>query len=582
MATRPAACVRHCPPPVIVLIECDGRLRRPSAMQVFNMTRVGFYTLLSLALFAFHQPLSAQRQEGRPSSRVTVSQAQPSQTDSVTDREIGPFDPAEYIRIYEESGDKRILLYDSTRTGTLSSVLRADADSKIVIELDESRLTSDMALNGLFMAAELSRLDTSTSTAKVEVLNYSEIAQDPRTQASQAGVALRTAGEVRTILQNLYDLTRELIAAAYQDECTNDPQGTVPPSRPKGCTYANKMGPNGQRLTDAQRDDELRRHLRASQPRIEAMATFFSDARNALVLSVIGNRVFDLDLRSLQGMAAKLRQDVATFVAGGATPEDRAVATATADIHLNLQRLWDDMQPLRVATRRDPNYFDKEWKGQVFLRFKQVLAPGSIDLRRYKAADGETLTLTVQARAAGGEGSGGITRDFQIAIKKLRTRVSTEPSAFYLRRLGEVRNDKGEIIAANFAAAPGVTFGPIFYSRGLTRDNDLGIWRPSSSGLDRFWSVLAPGVGVNVSFMNFATGDFDPSIKDSTGKIVGGFRSTTSSSIQVGTGLTGSLFANAVQFAYGWNLNVSEKRSYWGIGFGFLQIGQEIAKYVKK
>jgi len=42
------------------------------------------------------------------------------------------------------------------------------------------------------------------------------------------------------------------------------------------------------------------------------------------------------------------------------------------------------------------------------------------------------------------------------------------------------------------------------------------------------------------------------------------------------------LFSNAIQFTYGWNLSVGDKRSYWGIGFGFIEIGEEIAKVAKK
>src|SRR5262245_20117173 len=151
----------------------------------------------------------------------------------------GRFDPADYIRIYEESGNTRYLLYDPARPGT--SLLRADADSKIVIEIDEQRLSPDMALNSLFILAELSRLDANASTTNVEVLNYSQIAQDPRTQASQAGVALQTGGDVRVTLQNLYDLTRDLVEVAYQPECIGPPNPATR-GRPAGCTFANKSG----------------------------------------------------------------------------------------------------------------------------------------------------------------------------------------------------------------------------------------------------------------------------------------------------------------------------------------------------
>ena len=456
---------------------------------------------------------------------------------------VSKFDPAAYVTIYEEDRpNHRILLFDRTVQSTL---LRVDAESKIVVEL--TGLTSDMALNGVVMTAELSRLATDAGAANVEVLNYSEVAKDPRTQASQAGVALRTASDVKTVLLNLYSTTKDAIAAAYQAQCVNAP---VNRGRPLGCTY--------QRLSNA--DDALRVVLHSSLPRIAAMTEFFTADRNGLVLSVIGARIFELDSRSLTSMAAKFRDDVTKFIAGG-----EAAAAVAPDLYLNLQRLWDDMQPLRVEYERNPNYFNEEWDMNVFPRFRDALSPGVVDLSKYKAADGETLKLTIQSRAAGGEGTGGVSRDFHFAIKKLKPRVSTEASAFYVRRGGEIHNDRGEIVPQKFSPAPGVTFGVVFYGR-----------HPALA-------VLSPGIGVNVSFMNFGTGDFDAEIKDVAGNRVGGFKAASGGSLQVGVGVSGSVFSNAVQFTVGRNLQVDGERPWYaGVGFGFVQVAQELAKLAKK
>ncbi len=461
-----------------------------------------------------------------------------------------PFNPAEYVRIYEERRGRRILLYQPCPGRPMSTLLRADEGSKIVVEvMTESAIVRDLAINGLFMRAVIARAGTNAATAPVEVLNYSEIPKDPATQAMQAALALRTAGDIRAVIQNLYDLTKDLVTAVYDDACTRDLPSeikSVPRGTPAGCRYEFK--PDG--VT------QMKTILRASRPRVDAVTGFFAADSNALVLTVIGDQVFGLDLRSLRGVAQKMAQDVTAFV-------DKDNQEALADLDVNIRRLWNDMQPLRVETRK-ATYFDDEWNRTVKPRLQRVLAPGSIDLPTNKAADGETLTLTVQARAAGGAGSGGVSQDFQIGIRRLYPRVSTEPSAFYLRRRGEIRNDKGEVVESTFAPAPGVTLGVVFYAR------------------NAFMSSLAPGVGVNVSFMNFAASDFDPSVKNAAGTVVGGFKSTTSSSIQVGTGATFSLFANALQFTYGWNLNVTKHHRYWGIGFGFLQVGEQIAKFAKK
>src|SRR5437899_2345137 len=78
-------------------------------------------------------------------------------------RQNAQFDPARYVRIVEESGADRILLHDSSQTFSGSTILRVDADSKIVIELDESKMGPDLALNQLFMEAHLNRTSEGNS-----------------------------------------------------------------------------------------------------------------------------------------------------------------------------------------------------------------------------------------------------------------------------------------------------------------------------------------------------------------------------------------------------------------------------------
>ena len=58
--------------------------------------------------------------------------------------------------------------------------------------------------------------------------------------------------------------------------------------------------------------------------------------------------------------------------------------------------------------------------------------------------------------------------------------------------------------------------------------------------------------------------------------------------VQVGAGVIGSLCDNKLQFSYGWNLNapakgagMSRKRSYFAIGFGFLEVSKLVADFVK-
>lgn len=483
-----------------------------------------------------------------------------------------PFDPAYYVRIYEESGAKRILLYGPAQEAKLftdlktTTILRADRDSKIIIELALKNQSpedkKDLVMNGLAIGAELARSDASAGTVKVEVLNYSEIATDARTQASQAAVSLRSAAETFALLENLFYLTKDVVDDVIP-ECAK---------APKTCEHSLLRLSEGEQT---RREAALRALIRGYQPRLTAITDFFTNDRNVFVVEAMGTEVFGLDTKSLKGMAAKFKTDVALFLEA-ASPRR---IDAREDILLTVRTLWEDLTDF-LAAKGNPEFhtvIDSEWP-TIWRRFVQLLAPGTIDLRKYKAADGDTLTILVQAR--GGEGNGGISREFRIAIKKLRTVVSVDPSVFWVRRTGVIRDDKGDEIKSGMVAAPGVTIGVTFHSRKLIRTDSSNEWQAVDNRVTTLgW--LSPGIGLNVSLLNFA-GDFDPSIKDSTGKVVGGFRTTTSSTVQVGAGIGFSFFDGALQFTAGRNISVGEKPYYAGVGFGFIQIGQEIAKFVKK
>ena len=484
-----------------------------------------------------------------------------------------PFDPAYYVRIYEESGSKRILLYGPAQAEQLSTqltattILRADRDSKIVVELalkNESSVEArDLVLNGLAIGADLARSDAAAGTVKVEVLNYAEIATDARTQASQAAVSLRSAAETFAMLENLYYLAKDIVHDVIP-QCETTPE-TCEHSIPD-----DQLAP---------REERLKTLVRGYQPRLTAITDFFTNDRNMFIIEAMGTEVFGLDTKSLKGMAAKFKTDITLFVEGGPRKD-----AAREDILLTIRTVWEDLKGFLDDRGKSSNGvgidFDtliaNEWRDTVWPRFIQLLAPGTIDLRKYKAADGDTLTIQVQAR--GGEGNGGISRDFRIAIKKLRRVVTVEPSVFYLRRLGTIRDDTGEVVKPGMVPAPGVTFGITFHDRKLTKVGSE--WRADDGGGTKFgW--LSPGIGLNVSLLNFA-GDFDPSITDGTGQVVGGFRTTTSSTVQVGAGFAFWIFDGALQFTAGRNISVGEKPYYAGVGFGFIQIGEEIAKFVKK
>ena len=98
-------------------------------------------------------------------------------------------------------------------------------------------------------------------------------------------------------------------------------------------------------------------------------------------------------------------------------------------------------------------------------------------------------------------------------------------------------------------------------------------------------TALAPGIGANVSFMNFSQPrDFDPTagaVDPITMQPSGQFATTTGSNFQIGAGVIVSLFNNKLQATYGWNLNADRKRAYFGIGFGFVEVGRALGGLIK-
>lgn len=145
-----------------------------------------------------------------------------------------------------------------------------------------------------------------------------------------------------------------------------------------------------------------------------------------------------------------------------------------------------------------------------------------------------------------------VERRLQIRPFGLRPRVTD--SVFFIRRQGVDNEEQAAGVEdVNFAPAPGVSWGGVYFAR--------------HSRAVRF---LKPGVGVNVSFMDWS----DPAFDIATGQFASG---TTSNDIEVGMGIQASLFNNILQVTYGWNLHAEQDREYFGIGVSFVNFTSKVA-----
>jgi len=176
------------------------------------------------------------------------------------------------------------------------------------------------------------------------------------------------------------------------------------------------------------------------------------------------------------------------------------------------------------------------------------------------------IDLTSQSLATGDQVRLRVTNlSTQESIDKLLTVVDfgvigeVKDSFFFLNRLGVSATKPVEgVDNVNFGPAPGVTYH----------------WTISTRKRN-VWRVLRPSVGANVSFTDWD----DPAFNQATGQFAAG---TNASDIEITSGVVGGVFDGIVQFTFGWNLNVDQKRTYFGIGFSFVNVVDRLGKLIAK
>jgi hypothetical protein len=143
--------------------------------------------------------------------------------------------------------------------------------------------------------------------------------------------------------------------------------------------------------------------------------------------------------------------------------------------------------------------------------------------------------------------------------QKFGFRVKVSDSLMFIKRLGVGKQDQtAGVDAVNFSPSPGVTYGGTYFSRG-----------------NRFARFFQPGVGINLLFTKWGDAAFDIS----TGQFVQG---TKAGDIQTGLGGQFSLFGDVLQFTYGADLQVQQKRQYFGIGVSFVSLSAKISGLIAK
>ena len=511
-----------------------------------------------------------------------------------------PLDPATFIRIFEDTkAGSHLNRYEPVRKGSKNALQFAvDLESSILIAPDGEKMGDDPALNKLYVTAKLASGDASKD---VVVSGYSVIGQDKSTMAAQSGTAFQSAANVEAMVFNMAYTVGDIIRYVYlptQPAATNAQEAfpdwlkahqevDFQSEQARSVDAAISQAAQSDHPFSSAELQRARERFRLYQPEIQAISDFFVQPENLAIVERVGVEVFWIDRNSLQAIAQQYKNNIQIAFDSKSTAS--AQAQALEDLLERTKLVYKDFGDFRrdirnqLAPFESEAHTDAQWNArfedailsysdrkrkQAFAQLKSHLATGSISLSDYQAKDGDRLTVTVESLPADST-SGGVPVVFQIAIKKYGAKIQWSPSLLFIRRLGvtdaEATPPTGSTAApinrVNFAPSPGMTFGVAYFKRG-------------QRGGDKFLRALGPGIGMNVTFMNFN----DPSFDLASGKFV----NTTGTNVQVGAGAIASLFDNKIQFSYGWNLNVEHRRNYFGVGFGFIEIGKELTKYIGK
>ncbi len=533
-----------------------------------------------------------------------------------------PLDPATFVRVFEETkSGSHLCRYEPVRKSTKnpsqpdveceSSTPHAlqfgvDLESSILIVPVAGKMGDDPALNKLYVTAKLASGDSSKDLV---VTGYSEIGQDKSAMTAQSGTAFQSAANVEAMVFNMAYTVGDIVRYVYLPNA-QAPSPTPEDPQKGQAQFQDWLKTHGEidlksksvletdsAISEAIRSDkpfsahqlqQVQDRLRLYQPEIKAISDFFLQKENLAIVERVGVEVFSIDRNSLQAIAQQYKDNIQIAFDSKSTAV--AQAQALQDLLERTKLVYKDFGDFRneIRTRMNDKYksethSNEEWNAifeseilkysheqrkHAFDQLKSHLATGSISLPDYQAKDGDRLKVTVESLPADST-TGGVPVVFEIAIKKYGAKIQWSPSLLFIRRLGvtdaEATPPAGSTVAPlnriNFAPSPGMTFGVAYFKRG-------------QSGGDKFWRALGPGAGMNVTFMNFN----DPSFDLATSQFV----NTNGTNVQVGAGVIGSLFDNKIQFTYGWNLNVERRRNYWGVGFGFIEIGKELTKYIGK
>ncbi len=511
----------------------------------------------------------AKTRPAEPKAAKTVCDAKPGES---------RFEPACYVRVFEDTGNgKRLVLYAPENLELNSRLLKADADSTLIIDVSRALDpdgTGDIALNKILIKAQMKR---GNEMMPVQVIGYSEIGQDEQNRESQNAFAFQTFDNVAGKLVNLYFTTRDLIESTYKSGCWSALAGGEK-SRAE-VLKTECSSPNMELFT---------RRLDLYAPEAEALADFFIQAQNRSIVAELATDVFEVDIESLQGAVAQIKAERAKLASSDTSAQGRGNATdrILERVKLSVQDLAGVIKGTRaikeafdrIGSKEDAEADEflrqtckatlaeaklhlklvdayefsrscyKEHKKPLYIeKLRKYLVEGTISLAGSNAQSGDVVILTVEAKGPNPQ-SPGMRSEFRIRIGDYGWKVGIRETLMFIKRIGVNEADGNRpatdpvknLQPVRFSPFPGFNFVATYngqHKGGLALKREAGEsrygnLRPSDGVGAKFGRVLAPGIGINLMFLTFgARRDFDP-----TAGTGGQFVTTKGNNFEIGTG----------------------------------------------
>ena len=212
------------------------------------------------------------------------------------------------------------------------------------------------------------------------------------------------------------------------------------------------------------------------------------------------------------------------------------------------EQVTEGGKPVYKITYND-ELFEVSSEGVV----KDSLPDTFINLAEHSPAVGDRLMLKITDVTTQND------VDYVVDVTEFGLNARLLDTFLLLKRRGvDATEEKDGVKNINFRPAPGVLFGWVYTSRESA-----------------FARAVAPGFGYVVSFTDWNDPAFDPA----SGQFATG---TDANKIEIATGPAFTLFDNTLQFSFGWNLNVSQDRTYYAVGFSFFKLSDKLTELIKK